>query len=302
MLGIEPTGQILGATVRGVDLSQPLSDDDFGAILLALGAHGVLRFPDQRIDAAALRDFSQRFGRIQATSGDFHDGDVPEVGILSNVIENGRPIGLADAGQDWHTDMSYTETKGFLNVLYAVKVPRRDGRVLGGTAFVNTRAAYDGLSPEIKRRLEGATATHDFDKFWENMRRRPGSRRGPLTDEQRRRRPPVVHPVFLTHPITGKRVLYCNPGYAIRINELGETESERMLDVLFAHQLQEKYQYVHTWTVGDVLAWDHIGTLHNAIADYRPDEERLMKRCQVMADKIFDGESQRRYLPEPAAR
>ena len=81
MLSVEPTGQILGATVRGVDLSQPLSDDDFRAILLALGAHGVLRFPDQRIDAAALRDFSQRFGRIQATSGDFHDPDVLEVGI-----------------------------------------------------------------------------------------------------------------------------------------------------------------------------------------------------------------------------
>ena len=302
MLTIEPTGQILGATVRGADLSQPLSDDDFASTLLALGAHGVLRFPDQKIDAAALRDFSRRFGRIQATSGEFHDPDVPEVGILSNVIENGRPIGLADAGQDWHTDMSYNQTIGFLNVLYAVMVPRRDGRVLGGTAFVNTRAAYDDLSPEIKRRLEHATATHDFEKFWENMRRRPGSRRDPLTDEQRRRRPPVVHPLFLTHPITGRRVLYCNPGYAIRINELDEAESERMLAMLFAHQLQEKFQYVHTWTVGDVLVWDHIGTLHNAIADYRPDEYRLMKRCQVMADKIFDPEFQRRFLPEPATR
>jgi taurine dioxygenase len=302
MLTIEPTGAILGATVRGVDLSQPLSDDDFGAVLLALGAHGVLCFPDQKIDASALRDFSQRFGRIQATSGEFHDRDVPEVGILSNVVENGRPIGLADAGQDWHTDMSYNQTIGFLNVLYAVKVPRRDGRVLGGTAFVNTRAAYDDLSPEIKRRLEHATATHDFEKFWENMRRRPGSRRDPLTDEQRRRRPPVVHPLFLTHPITGRRVLYCNPGYAIRINELSEAESDETLAMLWAHQLQDKYQHVHRWTEGDVLVWDHIGTLHSAIADYRPDEHRLMKRCQVMADKIFDREFIHRYLPEPAAR
>jgi taurine dioxygenase len=302
MLTFEPTGEILGATVRGADLSRPLSDDDFGAILLALGAHGVLCFPGQTIDAAALRDFSWRFGDIQATSGEFHDPDAPEVGILSNVIENGRPIGLADAGQDWHTDMSYNRTIGFVNVLYAVKVPRRDGRVLGGTAFVNTRAAYDDLPSEIKRRLEGATATHDFNKFWENMRQRPGSRRGPLTDEQRRRRPPVVHPVFLTHPISGRRVLYCNPGYAIRINELAEAESDTMLATLIEHQLQKKFQYVHTWTVGDVLMWDHIGTLHNAIADYRPDEHRLMKRCQVMADKIFDPDFQRRFLPEPAAR
>jgi taurine dioxygenase len=90
------------------------------------------------------------------------------------------------------------------------------------------------------------------------------------------------------HPITGRRVLYCNPGYAIRINELDEPESDRVLETLFAHQLQPKYQYTHRWTEGDVLMWDHIGTLHNAVADYRPDEHRLMKRCQVMADRIFE--------------
>ena len=302
MLTIEPTGQILGATVRGADLSRPLGDDDFSAILLALGTHGVLRFPGQQLDASALRDFSLRFGGIQGASSSFHEPGVPDVGILSNVVENGRPIGLADAGQDWHTDMSYNQTIGFLNVLFAVKVPRRDGRVLGATAFVNTHAAYDGLPAEVKARLRDATATHDFEKFWENMRRRPGSQRAPLSEEQRRRRPPVVHPLFLTHPITGRSVLYCNPGYAIRINELDEAESERTLAFLVEHQLQEKYQYVHRWTEGDVLAWDHIGTLHQAIADYGPDEPRLMKRCQVMADRIFDPAFQRRHLPEPAAR
>ncbi len=288
MATIEPSGEILGATVSGVDLSRPLSDADFAAVLRALGRFGVLRFPAQRLEAAALRDFSQRFGGIQTMLTGYHEPEMPEVGILSNVVEHGRPIGLADAGQDWHTDMSYNRTIGFLNVLYAVKVPRRYGRVLGATAFVNTHAAYDALSPELKERLQDATATHDFNKFWENMRRRPGSQRPPLSDEQRRNRPPSVHPVFLTHPISGRKVLYCNPGYAIRINELDEAESDRMLAMLFAHQLQPKYQYVHRWTEGDVLVWDHIGTLHNAIADYGPDEHRLMKRCQVMADRIFD--------------
>jgi taurine dioxygenase len=94
----------------------------------------------------------------------------------------------------------------------------------------------------------------------------------------------------LTHPITGETVLYCNPGYAVRINELDEAESDRVLALLFEHQLQPRYQYRHRWTEGDVLVWDHIGTLHNAIADYGPDEHRLMKRCQVMADKIFEPE------------
>ena len=296
MTTIQPTGEILGATVRGIDLARPLSEADFALILLALGRHGVLRFPDQHLDAPALRDFSQRFGSIQHMLTGFHEPGMPEVGILSNVVDNGRPIGLADAGQDWHTDMSYNPTIGFLNVLFAVKVPRRNGQALGNTAFVNTHAAYEDLPAAIKERLATATATHDFNKFWENMRRRPGSTRGPMTEEQRKRRPPSVHPVFLTHPITERPVLYCNPGYAIRINELDEAESERMLATLFAHQLQAKYQYQHRWTEGDVLMWDHIGTLHNAIPDYGPDEHRLMKRCQVMADKIFDPEFLHRYV------
>ncbi len=286
---IEPTGEILGATVTGIDLAEPLREVDLGTILRALGEHGVLCFPAQRLEAPALRDFSRRFGRIQSTlSGRHHEPGMPEVGILSNIIENGEPIGITDAGQDWHTDMSYNETIGFLNVLHAVKVPRRDGRVLGATAFANTQAAYEDLPAEWRARLRTATVTHDFNKFWEKMRVRPGSLRAPLTAEQRRRRPPSVHPIFLPHPISGRMVLYCNPGYATRINELDETESERVLARLFEHQLDPRYQYTHRWTEGDLLVWDHIGTLHNAIADYRPDEHRLMKRCQVMADRIVD--------------
>jgi taurine dioxygenase len=299
---IEPTGQILGATVRGLDLRQPLSDADFATVLRALGEHGVLRIPAQELEARHLRDFSRRFGHIQTgVSGKFQHREVPEVGILSNVVENGQPIGLADAGQDWHTDMSYTATKGFVNVLYAVKVPMRDGRPLGDTLFANMHAAYEDLPAEVKARLAGMTATHDFNIFWENMRRRPGSARGPLTPEQRAARPPAVHPVFMTHPITGRTVLYCNPGYAERINELEPEESEQMLRFLFGHQLQPKYQYAHHWAVGDVLIWDHIGTLHNAIPDYGPDEHRLMLRCQVMAETVFDPGFQRHWLRAEAA-
>jgi taurine dioxygenase len=284
-----PSGKILGATVTGIDLGRPLEDAAFAQILQALAEHGVLCFPAQTLTSAQLRDFSARFGPIQrSVTGKLADPEVPEVGILSNIVENGQPIGLADAGQDWHTDMSYNATIGFLNVLYAVKVPVRDGRVLGATLFANMRAAYDDLEPALKERLEGMTATHDFNKFWESMRTRPGSIRPPLTAEQRRIRPPSVHPVFLTHPISGRRVLYCNPGYAIRINELDARESDALLERLFAHQLQEKYLYTHTWSVGDVLVWDHIGTLHNAVPDYGPDEHRLMKRCQVMANRVFE--------------
>ncbi len=297
MIEIEPSGGILGATVRGADLSRPLTDDQFATLLRALGEHAVLRFPGQSLTAPQLRDFSRRFGSIQGSvTGRFHHRDAPEVGILSNILEDGEPIGIADAGQDWHTDMSYTATRGFLNVLYAVKVPRRDGRPLGDTVFADMRAAYDGLPAAMQARLAGLTATHDFNKFWEAMRRRPGSARGPLTPEQRAKRPPAIHPVLLTHPLSGRTVLYCNPGYAERINELDAAESAALLEALFAHQLQPRYQWTHHWTEGDVLVWDHLGTLHNAIPDYGPDEHRLMLRCQVMAETVFDPGFQRRWL------
>src|SRR5439155_653143 len=105
-----------------------------------------------------------------------------------------------------------------------------------------------------------------------------------LTETQRRQKPPVSQPIFLKHPITGRDVLYVNPGYAVHIDGMSDAESEEMLDYLFAHQSQPKFRYAHHWTEGDVLMWDNIGTVHRAIADYGPSEHRLMKRCQVMAD------------------
>ena len=286
---ITPTGKTLGATVEGIDLAKPLSRNDFGAILSALGEHGVLCFPRQELDAHALKRFSERFGGLQSSlTGTYTDPEVPEVMVLSNIIEEGKPLGLSDAGQDWHTDMSYNDLIGFTNVLYGIKIPRRNGQALGNTVFANMHAAYDGLPEALKQRLDGMTAQHDFNKFWEEMRRRPGSTRPPLTPEQRAKRPAATHPVFMTHPITGRRVLYADPGYTTRINEMDEAESDAVLEQLFAHQLQPEYQYAHVWTERDVLMWDHLGTLHNAIPDYGPDEHRLIKRCQVMADRVFD--------------
>ena len=120
------------------------------------------------------------------------------------------------------------------------------------------------------------------------MRREKGSRRPPLTDAQRKTKPPVSHPAVLTHPLTGRKVLYANPGYAVRINELPEKESGELLEFLFAHQLKPEYRYAFHWQEGDVLMWEDIGTIHNAVADYGPDEHRYIKRCQVMADRYLE--------------
>ena len=291
MLTIEPSGAALGATIRGVDLGADPSQAVFDRILWALGRYGVLRFPDQQFDRDALLRLSLRFGDIQgphAATPAAARITYETVGTLSNLKENGKYIGLPDAGQDWHTDLSYNDVIGFVNVLHGLRIPRRDGKPLGGTEFANTHLAYDTLPEEMKQRLADATVTHDYEKLWEHMRRNKGSSRPPLTDDQRRLRPPVTHPLFLTHPITGRKVLYANPGYATRINELPADESDRVLAFLFEHQLRDEFRYTHHWTENDVLIWDHIGTVHRAIADYRPDEIRLMRRCQVMATKVFD--------------
>ncbi|MBV9829106.1 MAG: TauD/TfdA family dioxygenase [Alphaproteobacteria bacterium] len=292
MLTVEPSGGVLGATVPGLDLAEPFSERLLAEVLLALGKHGVLRFPDQHLDLLAQKRFSEQFGEIQGPSNHKIDPNnpYPEIDILSNLKENGRYIGAPDAGQDWHTDMTYREVPGFVNVLYGLRIPHRDGKPLGGTEFANMRLAYEGLPAELRSRLDGMTATHNIEKFWEHMRRVHNSPRPPMTDEQRSRRPPVVHPLFLTHPITGEKILYCNPGFVVRINELPERESDEMLDYLFAHQLQPQFRWTNVWAENDVLIWDHLGTLHRAIADYAPDEIRLIRRCQVRATKVFDPE------------
>jgi taurine dioxygenase len=285
---IQAGGKTLGARIDDIDLRQPISDADFKQILRALGEYGVLCFPEQKLETAAFARFGRMFGDLEINvANQFHEPDFPEVMVLSNLIRDGKPIGLGDAGQDWHTDMSYSKDIALANVLHAIKVPMRGGQPLGATQFRNMRAAYEDLPAEIKRRLEGRTATHDFAKFWDMMRTRPESQRAPLTAEQRAKKPPVSQPIFRSHPITGRTVLYCNPGYATRIDGMPEAESVRLLDFLFEHQAQEKFFHAHAWTEGDVLMWDNVGTVHNAVADYRADEPRYMRRVQVMATKDY---------------
>jgi taurine dioxygenase len=231
MLTIEPTGTVLGAIGRGIDLAQPLSERSMGVILLALGRHSVLRFPDQCLNLGDLKRFSEQFGEIQGPATRERDlsQEYPEVDILSNLKKTVNTSGSPDAGQDWHTDMTYREVPGFVNVLYGIRIPHRDGKPLGSTEFSNMRVAYETLPDDIKMRLDGTTATHNIEKFWEHLRRVHNSPRPPMTDEQRRRRPPVVHPLFLAHPITGEKVLYCNPGLSFGSTNRRSAKATRCL-------------------------------------------------------------------------
>jgi taurine dioxygenase len=143
------------------------------------------------------------------------------------------------------------------------------------------------------------TATHDVQNYWDRAREM-GSSRPPFSAEHRVAKPLVAHPLVMAHPVTGNKFLYCNPGFTVRVNDVSANESDELLNFLFEHQLQPKYRCLFDWTVGDVLIWDNLGTQHRATADYGPHEHRLMKRCQVKSNKIFDPDFLRRIARQAA--
>jgi len=197
MYKVEPSGETLGCSIHGMDLSKPFGKPELGFVLQALADHGVVRFEKQSLDPPAQVAFSRQFGELEVhVSGAFQEPGHPEMMILFNIVENGKPVGLADAGRGWHADMSFSKTIAFVNVLYALKVPRSDGRSLGATLFANMTAAFDALPDNVKRKIEGLSATHNFERFWEMMRQRGGAKtsRAPMTEEQKRLKPPVSHP------------------------------------------------------------------------------------------------------------
>ena len=142
------------------------------------------------------------------------------------------------------------------------------------------------LPDDLKARLAHARVVHDYEKLWEHMRVAKGSSRPALTDEQRRLRPPATHPIFLTHPITGRKVLYCNPGYATRIGGMDRAESDALLDLLFRHAETPGFQCRFHWKRHSVAFWDNRSALHRAIFDYHP-AVRHGHRVTIKGDKPF---------------
>lgn len=285
---VKPFEAILGASVTGLDLAKPLGECEIELLRHALANYGALRFPNQTLLEKDMARFASLFGSLEVNvAATATNKPFPEIMTLSNIVENGVKIGLSDAGQGWHTDMSYSKPIALANMLYGLKVPTRDGKPLGDTQFADMGLAYDTLPTDVQHRIENLSVEHDFNKFWEMMRSRPGSDRPPLTPAQRAKKPPVTHPMVMRHPVSRRKVLYCNPGYAIKVLGLEKKESDELLQYLFDHQLQKRFLYSFQWTALDVLLFDNIRTLHNAIPDYLPHEHRLLKRCQIMADKVF---------------
>jgi taurine dioxygenase len=275
-----------GCRIEGVNIRCGVDNETTQKISEALNEHLVVCVSGEPYGPQALVQWAKKIGPLEINvSKAFQNSQYPQVMTLSNVIENGKPQGLADAGQEWHTDMSYNRIAGRATILHAHQVPFKDGRPLGDTAFRNMYAAYESLPQSLKDRLDDLEAVHDFENLWTHMRARPGSLRKPFTDAQRKEKPPVVHPVVLRHPWTGRKCLYVNRGLTTKILGLSESDSRTTLEFLFAHQEEVQFEYRHEWRVGDTLIWDNCASIHLATGGYSAEQPRVMIRTQILGDE-----------------
>lgn len=277
---VRPLTSKFGAEILGVDLSQPISDELFGEIEKIFNDSGVVLFRGQNITEDQHIEFSQRFGPLEIhVRKDALMRHRPEIFVVSNVREDGKPIGSVDAGQFWHTDLSYKQVPSRGSLLLAREIPMRDGKALGDTMFCSTIAAFDALSDDLKQKLSGLSAVHHYEKGYN--RDRPSGKRKPLTAEQLAALPDVIHPIVRKHPYTGKPCLFVNEGYVTEIVGLPRTESDALLDQLFKHCLRDEFIYRHNWRVGDLLMWDNCSTQHCAVSDYDASLRRRMDRTTL---------------------
>lgn len=276
MLALTRLSPGFGLEASGVDLSQPLSEAAFREIERAFFQGQVLVFRAQRLNARQFLVFARRFGRPEPHVIDqFHHPEHADILILSNVVKDGKPTGLADAGTYFHTDYSYLEVPARATTLYSQVVPK----VGGDTLFANQYAAYDDLPQAMKRRIEGLVALHHYGNR-DDLDERSRTVASVLTEEQKQKVAWVRHLVARPHPVTGRKALYAVSGSSFGIEGMPEREARGLLDELKAHATQPKYRLAVKYGVGDVVIWDNSSLLHSAtLTD--PQHPRTLWRITV---------------------
>jgi len=286
-MSVVPMNDVLGAEIRGVDLARELDAETFRRVEEAFNHHGVIFFRGQHITVEQQIAFARRFGEVEINvNTQACLPGRPEVLLVTNIRENGRYIGLADAGTTWHTDMSAYACPPRCSILYAKEVPlAADGTALGDTIFASAAAAYDALTLETKTRLEGRRSTHSYLAKMNARKDAVGLIRE-ITAEHLAKTPPVAHPVFRTHPVTGRKCLYVTAGECTGIEGMTDAEALPLIAELHRHLIRPRFQYRHRWRVGDVLMWDNCSCQHLAVRDYGG-QRRLMHRVTVNGSVPF---------------
>lgn len=275
MKRFRPLDARCGAECDSIDLSREVGAELAAEILAAFRKHHVLVFRNQRVDDADLSTFAGLFGELEQHYIEKADGQRMEpVHTITNFDASGRPSlrPFINSNYHWHTDKSYLAYPSLMTMLYAVELPPEGG---GDTQFADMTAAYDALPEQEKRAIADLRVVQSL----EYMRASLGDR--PPSEAERRKAPPVEHPLVRTHPETGRKSLYVGM-YASHIVGMPETEGRALLKRLEAHATEDRFVHTHRWRLHDVVIWDNRCLIHRAVANYAMDKHRrVLKRVCV---------------------
>ena len=265
-------GTQIGIEVRGVDV-KTLDDETFGVLYRAWLDGNILVVPDQELEIEDFLRYSRRFGVVVPHPSKMtRHPAYPEITLLG--VNKFAPDGTLDdkiyrrGAEGWHTDGAYDQDPFKATQLYALAVPSKGG----DTFFASMYAAYEGLPQRLKQRLDGRNGVFTY-----------GGRRKAqaLLNPEDRDWTPVFHPIIRTHPETGRKALYFDPGKILKIEGLEEQESDALIDELTACMIQPQGQYRHQWRKGDIVIWDNRCSYHKAAGDYPPEEDRIHWRVSI---------------------
>jgi taurine dioxygenase len=282
---ITPLDGALGANVEGVDFSTPLSHADREALEKAWTDHLVLRFRGVgKLSADDLILFSKNFGNLDARPisaserNPYFEVDKPEITIISNVLMDGKPIGgLGSYEAVWHSDMTYVDQPPKGSCLYAVELPPSGG----DTYFTNMYEAYETLSPELKEKIKNLFCIHDAS------RNSAGELRKGFKDiDDPTQTVGARHPLVRLHPVSQRQCLFLGRRRGAYISGLSLSESEDLLNQLWAHVTQPKFSWGQQWQLGDMVLWDNRCTMHRREA-FDTSSRRLMLRTQISGEKVL---------------
>ena len=281
-LSVERINDTFVGEVDVVNLSDDHSDGEIGDIRSALMKHGILVFRGQNMSNQQHVRFSQKFGpsEIHTVKQYLLEG-FPEIIALANRGDKGtKPI--ANGGAYWHSDITYKVRPPMGSILYALEIPPEGG----DTLYCDMAGAYEALSDEMKDRIDGLKAVHSYlPRFMTSRKMDEGFQKDAfvLSEEQKAELAEVVHPIVRTHPENGRKALFINEGFTVRVEDMDENDGKALLSELNAHATSDRFIYAHKWSVGDVVFWDNRVTMHKA-TEYDSQYARRMHRTTVQGD------------------
>ena len=253
-------GSSFGVEVRGVDLSQYISDETITSILDALYEHRVIVIKHQDLDEGSYLAFGRKFGTPDPHPVDhLRLAGFPEIEAVGNTQERDKDEAVRNGAAFWHTDQCYEANPASAIMLYALKIPQAGGETL----IADMRSAYGDLNQGLKDRIDRLVVRH----FYGSTGGRYGDTKAPpiKTIAQEDRLPPVLHPLVLRHPVTGRKSLYAVTGFTTAIDGMADEEAAALLQTLKTHALGPKYVYSHRHAAGDITIIDQFQTLHSAV-------------------------------------